>query len=152
MDTLQNNFINPVFGPIANLLKPIIVVDPMTAFYIVIILIVGVCIFLYYDTLMNMINNNKNLVGGSKGVTFTLYYVEWCPHCKVVKPEWKKLENDPDLEHITIVKINCEENESVVQEKNIEGFPTILLNNNGKEEAYNGNREYADFKNYLLNV
>lgn len=153
MNTVQNNFINPVFGPITNLLKPIIVIDPTTTFYIVMILIVvGVCIFLYYDTLINMINSNKNLVGGSKEVTFTLYYVEWCPHCKIVKPEWKKLENDPNLKHIKIVKINCEENESMVQEKNIEGFPTILLNNNGKEEAYNGNREYADFKNYLLNI
>lgn len=152
MDTVQNNFINPVFGPITNLLKPIIVIDPTTTFYIVMILILGVGIFLYYDTLMNIINNNKNLVGGSKKVIFTLYYVDWCPHCKVVKPEWNKLENDPNLKHIKIVKINCEENESVVQEKNIEGFPTILLNNNGKEEAYNGNREYTDFKNYLLNV
>ena len=151
MNTVQYNFIRPLFQPIANTLKPIIELDYMIVFYIVVIL-VCVLIFLNYNKIMNVLNNNSNLIGGSNDVTFTLYYVEWCPHCKVVKPEWEKLENDPELKHITIIKIDCEKNEEVVQEKNIEGFPTILLNNNGKEEAYNGDREYADFKNYLLKI
>ena len=99
-------------------------------------------------------NLKKSLMGGklNNETTFTLYYVEWCPHCKVVKPEWTKLENDNELEHIIFVKIDCEENEDIVKEKNIEGFPTILLTHNGKEIGYNGGREYADFKNYLLNL
>lgn len=151
MDTVQNNFIRPVFQPIANALNPIVELDYMSVFYIIVIL-VCVFVFLNYNKIMNVLNNNSSLIGGSNDVTFTLYYVEWCPHCKVVKPEWEKLKNDPELKHITIIKIDCEKNEEVVQEKNIEGFPTILLNNNGKEEAYNGDREYADFKNYLLKI
>jgi len=97
-------------------------------------------------------NEFDKITGGNKNITFTLYYVDWCPHCKSIKPDWDKLEKDNDLKHITITKVNCEENEAIVQEKNIEGFPTILLNNNGKEEAYNGGREYADFKEYLQTV
>jgi len=94
----------------------------------------------------------EKITGGNKNVTFTLYYVDWCPHCKSIKPDWDKLENDNELKHITITKVNCEENEAIVQEKNIEGFPTILLNNNGKEEVYNGGREYGDFKTYLQTI
>lgn len=106
----------------------------------------------------NFLEKGKNIIlgqgihGGNKEVTFTLYYVDWCPHCKTVKPEWKKLESDSELKHININKINCEDNESIAKEKNIEGFPTILLNNNGKEVAYNGAREYTDFKKFLQSV
>ena len=109
-----------------------------------------------YDTISSkfdkVVGGMNKIVGKNENVSFTLYYVDWCPHYKSVKPEWEKLENDNELKHITITKVNCEENEEIVQEKNIEGFPTILLNNNGKEEAYNGGREYADFKAYLKTV
>jgi thiol-disulfide isomerase/thioredoxin len=144
--------INKFFEPLASQVKSITGIDFI---YVLAVLLAIIVVFLvmYPNILNNLFKQTKNLVGGNKEeITFTLYYVEWCPHCKVVKPEWDKLENDPELEHIKIVKINCEENEEIVQEKNIEGFPTILLNNNGKEEAYNGNREYAEFKNYLLEI
>lgn len=142
--------INKFFEPIASQVKSTTGIDFIYILAVILALIVAFLV-MYPDSLNNIFKQTKNLVGGNKEeITFTLYYVEWCPHCKVVKPEWEKLENDPELEHIKITKINCEENEDIVQEKNIEGFPTILLNNNGKEEAYNGNREYADFKNYLL--
>ena len=153
-----------------------------TTFFIIftivcILLIIGIVSFVSGKNIIeeskNMIEKSKNMIeknvdmiggmdkitngidkitGGNKNITFTLYYVDWCPHCKSIKPDWKKLENDNELKHITITKVNCEENEAIVQEKNIEGFPTILLNNNGKEEAYNGGREYADFKEYLQTV
>ncbi len=109
-----------------------------------------------YDTILSkfdkVVGGKNKVTGKNENISFTLYYVDWCPHCKSIKPDWEKLENDNELKHITITKVNCEENEEIVQEKNIEGFPTILLNNNGKEEAYNGGREYGDFKAYLQTI
>lgn len=148
MDKL-NDLVEPIFKPLSDLLKPYIELSPMNLFLITLVLLA--LIYYNYDKITNTMKNN-NLMGGGEITTFTLYYVEWCPHCKVIKPEWKKLENDNDLKHIKIEKINCEENESIVEEKNIEGFPTILLNTNGKEVAYNGERTYAEFKNYLVNL
>ena len=139
------NIINPIFKPLSDLLKPYIELSPLQLFSIVLVLLL-IIYFKTYNT------KNYNLLGGGEKTTFTLYYVEWCPHCNNIKPDWKKLENDNDLKHIDILKINCEENESAVEEKNIEGFPTILLNHNGKERAYDGNRTYAEFKNYLVNL
>ena len=94
---------------------------------------------------------NKPIKGGNseKGI-FVLYYVNWCPHCRDVKPEWDKLEQDNDLNNIVIKKINCEENEKITEEKNIEGFPTIQLEyTNGKVKAYEGERTYRGFKEFL---
>jgi protein disulfide-isomerase-like protein len=101
-------------------------------------------IFLYINK-----KNNKSIIGGNNPTTFVLYYVDWCPHCKTVKPEWEKLENDSNLNNITVEKVNCDKNEAVARENNIEGFPTILFTHNGKVESYEGGREYADFKQYL---
>lgn len=156
MDNLQNMFnsMTSIFSPITKFLNDLglPVTDEMVMVMVTFIIIVVLMIF---NVIPNPMPNNLLSGGGSnknEEIIFTLYYVEWCPHCQVVKPEWKKLENDKELEHITIVKINCEENEDIVNEKNIEGFPTILLTHNGKETGYNGAREYTDFKKYLQDL
>ena len=115
------------------------------------ILFLLVCFILIAAVLIKLHYNNSSQMGGENHkTTFILYYVDWCPHCRTVKPEWDKLEKDKELnKKVTIKKINCEENESAVEEKGIESFPTILLNNNGKEVGYDGGREYDDFKKYL---
>jgi len=110
-------------------------------------MIIGALIILYIFISMN---KNKTITGGNKKeTTFILYYVDWCPHCKTIKPEWAKLEKDIEFKDVLITKINCEENESIVKELDIEGFPTILFTQNGNIEPYNGGREYSDFKNFL---
>ena len=114
-----------------------------------ILMVIGGLILLYIFLCMN---SKKKITGGDskKNATFILYYVDWCPHCKVVKPEWEKLEKDNELKMVEIKKVNCEENEDVVNELGIEGFPTILYTKNGKVEPYNGEREYEEFKQFLL--
>tara|TARA_Y100000589_G_scaffold330326_1_gene379624 strand:- start:2194 stop:2616 length:423 start_codon:yes stop_codon:yes gene_type:complete len=93
---------------------------------------------------------NKIKGGQKQEAMFVLYYVDWCPHCKVVKPEWEKLENDTSIKNIAITKVNCEKDEKAAEENNIEGFPTILFTHNNKVEAYEGGREYEDFKKFLM--
>ena len=143
-----------MFEPITNTIKNMTGITVNNTIVACAIFVIFVALVSVYIFKFNEFSMKNSLMGGklNNETTFTLYYVEWCPHCQVVKPEWAKLENDNELEHITIVKVNCEENEDIVKEKNIEGFPTILLTHNGKEMGYNGGREYADFKNYLLNL
>ena len=109
------------------------------------IIVLGLILFFS----MNKKSDNKVLGGKNSNTKFILYYVEWCPHCKVVLPEWKKLENDKELNNIHIEKINCEENETAAEKNNIEGFPTILFKHNGKVESYENERSYASFKSFL---
>ena len=116
------------------------------------LLLIGLVVILFGLYFGITFGGVKLLGGEKKPIVFVLYYVDWCPHCQSVKPEWEKLENDKELKnkYIVIKKVNCEDNQDLIENKNIEGFPTILINKNGKEEPYNGGREYADFKNYLL--
>ena len=83
----------------------------------------------------------------------SLYYADWCGHCKNIKPVWnkasKKVKGD-----VKMVKVNCgeenEEHQSIVDKYKIEGFPTIKLLNNGKVESdYTGGRDEKDLVNYV---
>jgi len=120
-------------------------------------LFIGVAIYVYVAYIRPKFSNqyaaNKEYIEdtGSEDNYADLYffYTSWCPHCKTVKPEWEKLENDSNLNNITVEKVNCDKNEAAARENNIEGFPTILFTHNGKVESYEGGREYADFKQYL---
>ena len=114
--------------------------------------LVFIILLIIVAVIISYFNNKKStkIAGGKKAnITFILYYVDWCPHCKTVKPEWEKLENDKSFKNITIKKINCEEDEKAAEKNNIEGFPTILFSKNGKVESYEGGREYSDFKQFL---
>ena len=112
-----------------------------------VLMVIGALIILYSFISMN---KKKTINGGNKEkISFILYYVDWCPHCKSIKPEWSRLEKDIEFKDILISKINCEENTEVVKKLDIEGYPTILFTKNGKTEPYNGGREYSDFKEFL---
>jgi thiol-disulfide isomerase/thioredoxin len=115
------------------------------------LIIVVVAILLVIGAVLFLTNKTNKIEGGEKyEAMFVLYYVDWCPHCKVVKPEWEKLENDTSIKNVAITKINCEKDEKAAEENNIEGFPTILFTHNNKVEAYEGGREYDDFKKFLM--
>ena len=118
------------------------------------LLILGSILLLYFCTCKKQKGGQSN--GNTNGNTnsntnsiFVLYYVDWCPHCQVVKPQWDKLEKDNEL-NIEIKKINCEENPTIAEEKEIEGFPTIQLeHSNGEVKSYDGERTYRGFKEFL---
>ena len=77
-----------------------------------------------------------------------LYYADWCPHCINFKPIWHKFKKAVDG------KIKCREyeeseNKELIQQKKINGFPTIRIIIDGEIEEYTGGRDYDTFYNYV---
>ena len=138
--------LNSVKEFIDNFIKELISIKIPKPLIILTLIIFSVSIFIY----INNIIQNKIKGGENNAAMFVLYYVDWCPHCKVVKPEREKLENDTSIKNVAITKVNCEKDEKAAEENNIEGFPTILFTQNNKVEAYEGGREYEDFKKFLM--
>lgn len=64
------------------------------------------------------------------------FYADWCPHCKVAKPEWEALVDENEGKSINNVKViytaqNCSElspaMEEIVSKYDVNGYPTIKL-------------------------
>jgi thiol-disulfide isomerase/thioredoxin len=86
--------------------------------------------------------------------TFTMYYADWCPHCKSAKPEMEELVAKSPM---TIGSTKCnirmiqpEENPDEAKGKPIKGFPTFLLETtDGEVVEYKGKRETSGYLAFL---
>jgi len=98
--------------------------------------------------------NKKNLLKyikedyASNTHNFKMYYVDWCPHCVNAKPHFKKLMNHKKINNhkIKYHMIDCEKNPKLAEQANIDGYPTLILNDHKK---YNGERDYNKFLHFL---
>jgi thiol-disulfide isomerase/thioredoxin len=76
---------------------------------------------------------------GGKPIEIMLFSVDWCPHCKVARPEWNKVaESTKSINgrKIIFTDIDCTDETpevtSLIKQYNIEGYPTIKLIKDGK--------------------
>ena len=90
--------------------------------------------------------------------TFTMYYADWCGHCKRAKPEFQEMIKKGPIDvngtkcHIRMV--SPEKEPDAAKGKPIRGFPTFLLETpDGKIQEYRGERStpnYLAFINQML--
>ena len=90
-------------------------------------------------------------------LTCTMYYVDWCPHCKDAKPEWEKLKQSfhgkmLGKKKVLIASVDCEKFPEVAKQQNIGGYPTFKFQLDGKDLDFNGERKYDAFKKYVENI
>ena len=73
------------------------------------------------------------------------FYADWCPHCKTAKPIWNDLKTEYENKiingyKITFTEINCSNEttdvEKMMNQYNIEGYPTIKLIKDGQVIEY----------------
>lgn len=91
---------------------------------------------------------------GNGEVVCTLYYTDWCPHCKTVKPEWFKLRDAMHGKQVSgktvqIKMVNCEEDKAAAEAAGVKGFPTIKISVNGNVRDYSGERTFSGFQQYI---
>lgn len=135
------------------------------------ILITIACVWLVdYFLGMGLFNNLKNSIfsmnterfegnknSNSSKLECVMYYTEWCPHCKTAKPEWAKLTDEYHGKNvggtqIIITKIDCDENPDAAKKEGVDGFPTFKFKLNGNDIAYNSERKYDAFKQFIDNI
>ena len=86
--------------------------------------------------------------------TFTMYYAEWCGHCKKVKPEFENFIKSGPINvngttcHIRMV--SPEKEPEKAQGLTIKGFPTFMLETtDGKTVEYKGERNTKGFLEFI---
>jgi len=86
------------------------------------------------------------------------FYANWCPYCKSAKPEWEKVKKEYENKTINgykviFVDVDCttpnNESTKLMDNYNVEGFPTIKLNKNGTQISYDAKVTYDHLTEFL---
>jgi len=82
------------------------------------------------------------------------FVTKWCPHCKKANPEWNKLVKKWEGKKINksrifFKKIDCEDNEALADEYNIESYPTIKLERGDQIIEYNAKPNFEILEEFL---
>lgn len=114
---------------------------------IVLFVIIAILYYFYYvvPSMKPKYNHNSEQVpkdsNADKTAELLFFYADWCPHCKAAKPIWNELEVEYENKTIngykvTFTPIDCSEETSEVEklmnQYNIEGYPTIKLLKDGQ--------------------
>jgi thiol-disulfide isomerase/thioredoxin len=100
---------------------------------------------------------NKGLIvsgftSGSGNSKLTMYYVDWCPHCKDAKPDFQSLGSSMKVNGNTvdISMINPETTPEAAAGKPVKGYPTILFEKpSGDIVEYSGERNKTGYLSFL---
>jgi len=112
--------------------------------------------YLKYKSKYLVLKNSRSMIGGGdKNTTeIALYKANWCGHCKMFLPVWEKLQNNYTNDKIKFTTYDSELHKDIIEQNNIQGFPTIHIMKGGSIQEYNGDRTYevlVETINNLLN-
>lgn len=91
---------------------------------------------------------------GAGADIFSLYYVDWCPHCKSVKPAFEEFAKNGFVtvagQNVKVQAVECEKEPEKAAGKNIKGYPTILFEKaSGQTLEYSGDRTPQGYMAFL---
>jgi len=83
--------------------------------------------------------------------TFTMFGVDWCPHCVAAKPEFEKLGSTKTIggKTVTMRYVNPEKDKQSAAGYDIQGYPTLFLESGGQRKKYSGGRTAPEFEAWL---
>lgn len=112
-----------------------------------------VVIALYNRNIIQGFASGSSSGSGSSDTTFTMYYVDWCPHCKSVKPLFNEFMGNGtvlvDGKAVKCKMVNAEADPDAMKGLNVKGYPSFLLNSQGKLIEFNGERNADGFMSFL---
>jgi thiol-disulfide isomerase/thioredoxin len=85
----------------------------------------------------------------SPAATFTMFGVDWCPHCKTAKPIVETLKANMTNADVAIQVVNPEKEPQAAEGFQIDGYPTFYLEKAGQKTKYSGPRTVEGMKAFL---
>jgi thiol-disulfide isomerase/thioredoxin len=83
-----------------------------------------------------------------EGKKVVLFYADWCGHCTKFKPTWDEAAKKVNKEEKRMIKVNCGEgtkkDKEIMDKYDIDGYPTIVIFEDGEPKKYNGERTVED--------
>jgi len=76
------------------------------------------------------------------------FYTDWCHFCQSFAPAYNKISKDKNIKkNVAVAYVNCEkpENQSLMQEYNVKGFPTVyVIKANGEKVQLDNGTFFGD--------
>ena len=140
------------------------------------IVIICICVlflvigwFYYYYYILPQITaeykpNNEKMFGndnGNQDAELLFFFTNWCPHCKTAKPIWNELKTEYENKTINgykiiFTEIDCSEEtaevEKMMNQYNVEGYPTIKLLKDGQVIEYDAKPTKETLTQFLNTV
>jgi len=139
----------------------------VTIFVVILFGALALFYYFYYVSAKNKTaykpNSEQVPLGTSQSSTAELlfFFADWCPHCKAAKPIWNELKSEYENKTINgykviFTEIDCStetaEVEKMVNQYNIEGYPTIKLLKDGQVIEYDAKPSKATLTQFLNTV
>jgi thiol-disulfide isomerase/thioredoxin len=89
------------------------------------------------------------------------FYADWCPHCKAAKPIWNDLKSEYENKtingyNVVFTEVDCSEEtaevEKLMNQYNVEGYPTIKLIKDGQVIEYDAKPSKETLTKFLNTV
>lgn len=137
--------------------------DYFTIFIILLLLLIICKSNEYFNIDLNYKNNASKLENfNNNNLKITIYYTDWCGiSTTYIQNIWPSVVEKCQQENIITEMVNCEceneqttcENKTLCDNKNIRGYPTIILTNGERESEYFGDRnDVTTMINTLINM
>ena len=86
--------------------------------------------------------------------TFTMFYADWCGHCKKAKPDFQQFMGDGTVmigqKTVIVEMVNADSGSPKVEAFQVKGYPTFCLQTpDGPITEYKGKREVAGYLEFL---
>jgi len=93
-------------------------------------------------------------VGAPSMPTFTMFYADWCGHCKKAKPGFVEFMADGKVKvgdtEVKVEMINADSGSPKMKAFNVSGYPSFCLQKtDGKVVEYKGERDAAAYLEFL---
>jgi thiol-disulfide isomerase/thioredoxin len=86
--------------------------------------------------------NNKN--------TIYNFNTTWCRYSREFQPIWDQFTKENNINNLSIKDVKCDdESLELCNKYPVRGFPTVLLDINGKVVEYNGKRTVEELTNFV---
>ena len=104
----------------------------------------------YKEKYLEIKKNNTLMSGGGNKPTLYLFKADWCGHCNNFKSTWVDLKKSMK-NNVNFVTYDADKHSNQIQQWNVQGFPTLILQKNDKAIEYTGSRDLNSLSEFIKN-